>query len=392
MTGHVLNFPVYLGDEALASPGMVSGYHRSSERDSMSSIEADPTRKSCPPPVTVVLAVRNEQPDIESCLASILAQDYPADRLEIIVADGQSTDGTRELLETLCASAPQCRWIDNPGRRAATGLNAALREAHGEILVRVDGHTRLAPDYIRLCVEALSETGADDVGGRLTGGALSPFGRAAAAAISSPFGTGGGRFHLAESEEWVDTVYLGAWRREAFERYGLFDETQVRNQDDEWCYRARGAGARILCRPTIRSETSMRATPLALWRQFFGYGFWKVPVWQKHRTQMRPRHFAPSMLVGFGVGLLFASPFRGAASTAAMIWWPTYVISVLAVTEKVVRGTAGLRRWDVARAIFILHFAYGSGFLCGMVRFLARWMTSWPKPPHLPARSEPPVG
>ncbi|MEQ8767344.1 MAG: glycosyltransferase family 2 protein [Planctomycetota bacterium] len=338
------------------------------------------------PWVTVILAVRDERAEIADCLAAILAQDYPAERMNVIIADGGSTDGTREWLEEHCRTEPRCRWIDNPEQTASSGLNLAIGQARGDVFVRVDGHCRIAKDYVRLAVETLRDTRADDVGGRLRGLGTSTFGRAVAAATSSHFGTGGGRFHHATEDEWVDTVYLGVWRREAFERFGLFDEHQVRNQDDEWCYRARSRGGRVLCRPALRSETTMRSTPSSLWRQYFGYGLWKVPVWQKHRGQMRPRHFAPVMLVGFGAGLLCAAPFREPALTASLIWWPTYFLLVLGESIRLARRVEGVRFRDVVRALPIMHFAYGLGFFFGMIRFFWRWFYRWPPAPRLSCR------
>ena len=206
------------------------------------------TRSSIPL-VTVVMAVRNEGAFLEESLGSVLAQDYPADRLEIILADGMSEDGTRAAAEGLRVRHPGLTVIDNPGRVVATGLNAAIRRARGDVIVRVDGHTVIAPDYVRQCVDALERTGADNVGGRMNAVGAGPFGEAVALATSSPFGVGGARFHYSTEEEWVDTVYLGAWRRDVFERIGFFDEELVRDQDDEFNYRLRATGGRVLLTP-----------------------------------------------------------------------------------------------------------------------------------------------
>ena len=176
-----------------------------------------------------------------------------------------------------------------------TGLNLALAAAEGEIIVRVDGHTNIEADYVRWCVEALERTGATNVGGRMDAVGRGRFGEAVAAATSSPFGVGGARFHYSNTEEWADTVYMGAWPRWVFEEIGLFDEELVRDQDDEFNYRLREHGGRILLSPKIKSVYSNRSNPLALWKQYFQYGFWKVRVLQKHPKQMRPRQFAPPL-------------------------------------------------------------------------------------------------
>ena len=141
--------------------------------------------------------------------------------------------------------------IDNPGLIVPTGFNAAIRAANGEILIRIDGHTTIAPDYVSQCVETLQRTGADNVGGRMNANGTTPFGRTVALSTSSPFGVGGARFHYSDQEEWVDTVYMGAWPSRVFEQIGGFDEELVRDQDDEFNYRLRENGGRILLNPKI---------------------------------------------------------------------------------------------------------------------------------------------
>ncbi|MBN1318610.1 MAG: glycosyltransferase family 2 protein, partial [Anaerolineales bacterium] len=230
------------------------------------------------PIVTVMLPVRNESNFIERSLGAVLQNDYPANCVEIIVADGRSTDSTRQIVESLQSDHPNLILLDNPELIVPTALNRAIHASRGDVIVRVDGHTIIDPDYIRQCVAALERTGADNVGGRMTAVGATPFGRAVALATSTPFGVGGARFHYSDREEWVDTVYLGAWPRRVFDRIGCFDKEMVRNQDDEFNYRLRKAGGRILLSPGIRSVYYTRDSPSKLWRQYFQYGFWKVRV------------------------------------------------------------------------------------------------------------------
>ncbi|HKD19997.1 MAG TPA: hypothetical protein VKG23_19250, partial [Thermoanaerobaculia bacterium] len=199
------------------------------------------------------------------------------------------------------------------------------------------------------------------------------FGEAVAAATSSPFGVGNARFHYSDREEWVDTVYLGAWPRRVFDRIGMFDEELVRDQDDELNYRLRASGGRILLSPSIKSWYTVRGTPAKLWRQYFQYGFWKVRVLQKHPRQMQPRQFVPGVfvvgLVGLGV-TAFVSPIARAGLAALAL---AYGAGDLFATASAARG-----RWRLAPAMAlafpILHLAYGSGFLAGLVRFGGRWL------------------
>ncbi len=328
------------------------------------------------PFVSLLMPVHNEASFIERSLGAVLAQDYPRDRIEVIVADGLSTDATREIIEALAGQHPNLVLVDNPGKIVSTGLNAALRVARGEIIIRIDGHTVIAPDYCRQGVEALRQTGADNVGGRMNAVSDGSFGRAVALATSSRFGIGNARFHYSDREEEVDTVYLGCWPSEVFQRVGMFDEEMVRNQDDEFNYRLRAAGGKIMLNPRIKSEYYNRATALSLWRQYFQYGYWKVRVLQKHPGQMSARQFVPPLFVMTLFLLCAAAPFFivGRFLMAAAV--TTY--SVLSLGASILAA----RRCDwrllplLPIAFTIIHFAYGSGFLLGMARFWNRWRNS----------------
>jgi glycosyltransferase involved in cell wall biosynthesis len=323
------------------------------------------------PAITVVMPVRNEGRFIEASLGAVLAQDYPADRLEVIVADGMSTDDTRDAVARVAAAHPRIRVriLDNPGRIVPTGLNAAIAEARGDIIVRVDGHTIIAPDYVRRCVDALARTRADAVGGRMDPTGEGPFGTAVACATSSRFGVGGARFHYATRAGWVDTVYLGAWPRTVFTRIGGFDERLVRNQDDEFSYRIRANGGRILLDPSIRSMYFNRSTVRTLWRQYFQYGYWKVAVLRRHPMQMQPRQFAPPAFVMGLAATGVVAPFSSLAAAAFVGMAGSYAAVTLA-SSMVAAVRAGARAALLLPVAFAtLHFAYGSGFLAGLATY-----------------------
>lgn len=339
------------------------------------------------PRVSVIMPIRNEASFIERSLGAVLAQDYPADRLEVLVADGISTDNTREIVADLARRHPAVTVVvvDNPGRIVPTGMNACLGRASGEVIVRVDGHTIVASDYVQRCVGALERTGADCAGGRMDAVSEGAFGRAVALATSSPFGVGGARFHYSATEEWVDTAYMGAWRREIFERVGGFDEEMVRNQDDELSYRIRAGGGRVLLDPTIRSRYYPRGTLRTLWRQYFQYGYWKVRVLQKHALQMRARQFAPPALVLALATLAVLAPFAESARLALGALVGVYLVSNLAASAWTARrADAGAAPW-LPVVFATLHLSYGAGFLAGLARFLGRWGDRSPVP--VPARS-----
>lgn len=330
------------------------------------------------PFVSVIMPIRNEADFIARSLGAVLSQDYPHERMEVFIADGMSIDATREIIRQTAAEYPATpvTIVDNPGQIVPTGFNLALRQARGKIVVRVDGHTIIAPDYVRQCVEALDRTGANNVGGRMAPVSETPLGAAAALATSFPFGVGGGRFHYSQQEEWVDTVYMGAWPKAVFDRVGLFDEEFVRNQDDEFNYRLRAHGGRILLSPQIKSRYYNRSTLRSLWRQYFQYGCWKVRVLQKHPRQMSLRQFVPvafvGALLGTGVlGLLFSPIWLLFALVLG-----AYVLANLAASVwlSLRHGFAHLPLLPIVFAT--LHVSYGAGFLWGIARFRNYWFES----------------
>jgi succinoglycan biosynthesis protein ExoA len=325
------------------------------------------------PLVSVLLPVRNEGDHIATCLDAICRQDYPEDRLQTLVIDGLSSDKTREIVAKAICRQSNLSLVDNPAGTVPAALNLGIRHSKGDVIVRVDGHTVVAPDYVRECVEELRRTGADNVGGRMNAVGKTPFGRAAALATSSPFGVGGARFHYSEDEEWVDTVYLGAWPRSVFGRIGLFDEELDRDQDDEFNYRLRAAGGRILLSPRIKSHYTVRGSPSMLWQQYFQYGFWKVRVLQKHARQMQWRQFVPAVFVAALVGTAGLWIARPVASLPFLVVACTYLLANVLASIRM----AARRGWQafllLPVAFAALHVGYGLGFLAGLARFATRW-------------------
>lgn len=325
------------------------------------------------PFVSLVMPVRNEASFIAHSLGAVLAQDYPSERIEVIVADGMSTDGTRELVRSFQARHCSLCLIDNPEKIAPTGLNAALRQAIGDIIIRVDGHCEVAPDYVRRCVEHLQD-GVDCVGGPIetVGETLSA--RAIALAMSSNFGVGGAAFRTVKDRQIeVETVAFPAYTRRAIEKAGLFDEELVRNQDDEYNYRLRELGGCILLCPNIHSRYYSRGSLQPLWRQYFQYGYWKVRVMQKHPGQMRLRQFAPPLLVAVLLVSLPLALFPGAGRWVFGFITGSYIVANLAATLLSARKGNWRLMPLLPLTFIVLHLAYGSGFLFGIIRFWRRW-------------------
>ncbi len=312
--------------------------------------------------ISILVPCRNERAAIAETLDSILAQDLAGFDWEVLVADGMSDDGTREVLERYRKAEPRIRIIDNPGRVVPSGLNAAIRQARGEIILRMDAHTSYAPDYVRRCVETLVATGAENVGGPARTKPQGYWGRAIAAAYHSPLACGGARFHNPEYEGWADTVPYGCWRKSTLLKLGLFDEALVRNQDDELNLRLCRSGGRIWQSPAIVSWYQPRASLGRLFHQYFQYGFWKVAVIRKHRIPASWRHLAPAAFV-LALALL-------------PLIWPKLWLALLAIYAAACLGASvsasrqhGWTLFPVLPLVFFAyHFAYGFGFLTGLCR------------------------
>jgi succinoglycan biosynthesis protein ExoA len=279
--------------------------------------------------VSVIVPCRNERRYIEGFCAGVMRQQLPPEwQLQLVVADGQSDDGTRELLQSIAQREPRVVWIDNPARIVSTGLNAALKLATGEVIVRMDVHSEYADDYVAQCLAVHAETSADNVGGPWHAVAdenAGPMQQAVAAAFQSRWVAGGALSRQLDYDGWVDTVYLGSWPRQTFERFGGFDEQLVRNQDDEHNLRIVKGGGRVWQSSRIRSVYRPRANLSQVFRQYLQYGYWKPFVMKKHGQPASVRHAVPGVFVALlAVSLLMAllgvAPRRSGRSSICMRW------------------------------------------------------------------------
>ena len=234
------------------------------------------------PTVSLVLPIRNEEAHIAACFEGIREQTYPADLLELIVVDGESTDRTMAIVAKEAAGNSRVRLIPNPARTAPAGLNLGIEAATGEYVGVVSGHSVLSPDYVARALRASIATGAWSVGGTIVRRAESPMQRAIGLATSSRIGVGDSMHNYAARAGWVETVFPGFWRRELFDRVGQFDPAMIANEDNEFSLRIRKAGGRIWYDPEIRVEYVPRATLDGLFHQYRLYGLGKVRVLRKH--------------------------------------------------------------------------------------------------------------
>ena len=330
------------------------------------------------------MPVRNEGAYITRSLQAVLAQDYPQDRLEIIVADGMSSDTTRAIVELFRERHNNVRLIDNPGMIVPTGMNLAIENAQGEIIVRVDGHCEIAADYVRCCVAHLINGEVDGVGGPLETIGETFCARVIALAMSSPFGVGGSAFRTVRDKTMLtDTVAFPAYTRSVIQRAGPYDEELVRNQDDEYNYRLRKLGASILLASDIRSQYYSRGSLLSLWRQYFQYGYWKVRVMQKHPWQMKLRQFVPALFVFVLIASLLASFTFDLARWMFVLLFGSYVLANALATILTARRARARMLLLLPAAFSVLHFSYGLGFISGLIRFWSRWgaserLSQWP--------------
>ncbi|RIK57195.1 MAG: hypothetical protein DCC63_15020 [Nitrospira sp.] len=350
--------------------------------------EADTMTADTPQPfVTVLVPCRNEAGFIERCLTSVLENGYPLDRLELVVIDGMSDDGTRAILQRMAGPHAALRLIDNPGKTTPKAMNLGIRAAQGDPILRVDAHACLEPGYIRRCVEALEESGADVVCGVMetvpaSGGWM---GAAIASALGHPFGVGNSyfRIHVA-APMWVDTVFCGCYRRSAFERVigsrrtgeqvptGPFNEELMRGQDMDFSLRLRKAGGRMLLVPEIRSLYFARSTLRSFWRQNWNNGVWAIlPFAYSEGMPITLRHLIPLLFVT----ALLATTLLGLVGE---VWrWGTVVIlNAYGVVSLAVSLRVALRERSVSRLFVMplvfatLHVGYGLGSLWGLARLV----------------------
>jgi succinoglycan biosynthesis protein ExoA len=322
------------------------------------------------PTVSIIVPCRNEKDHIQACVRSILAQELSPEGFELIVVDGMSDDGTRDILKQLAEEDLRLRVIDNPARIVSTGLNAAIRVARGAVIVRMDVHTEYASDYVRQCLAVLRETGADNVGGPARTKSMGYLQSAICAAYHSPYSVGGARFHQVEYEGYVDTVTYGCWPRKVFDRIGFFDEELIRNQDDEFNLRLIRMNGKIWQSPRIKSWYSPRSSLRSLFRQYMQYGYWKVRVIQKHRMPASVRHLVPGSFVLSLILLPLVSLWWLVAAWTWLGLVGIYCVCNLAVSSLI----AARQGWILLPLLPIVfacyHFSYGYGFLRGVWDFI----------------------
>jgi succinoglycan biosynthesis protein ExoA len=322
--------------------------------------------------VSVIAPMWNEAEHVAGLVADLAAQDFEGE-VELIVADGRSTDDSvARLREAAERHMLAVTILDNPQRWVSHALNACIEAAGGDLIVRIDCHSRYPTDYVRCCVAAAEETGAENVGGVFVPKGRTPTERAVAVAMESPFGGIHWTRHGSDERVEVDTVPYGAFRPDAFERAGNFDESLVRNQDDEFNLRLRLAGGRIVLDPSIRIFYTPRGSYRRVFRQYYEYGFWKPVVMRKHGRVVSVRSLVPGAFVGSLVVLGALAPWFTPAALLLAAEVGLYAGGALVFGAAAVRHSG--ERWSllprVLAALPTFHVAYGVGTIAGWARAL----------------------
>ena len=322
------------------------------------------------PMVSIILPVRNEVDFIEQTLRSVLNNVYPSEKMEILVVDGMSEDGTRVVVERLCRGDNRVRMLDNPRRVVPVAINIGLKATRADLFMIIGGHAKVASDFIAKSVRCLEEhPDAWIVGGCIETVSDSFVGRAIAGAMRSPIGVGNARSRLGGYNGWVDTVAFGMHHKWILDKIGYFDEELVRNQDDEFNMRVILAGGKIWLSNSILSTYYARSSLGKLWRQYLQYGFWRIRTLQKHGKPATLRQIVPLLFVCSLVVLALAG------IVWRVFWWVLAVelmiyAAGLAYGSVDVGRKAGWKCSCVAPVVFaILHFGYGTGSLWGIIRF-----------------------
>ncbi len=312
---------------------------------------------SASPAISVILPVLNEAPHLEESVSAILSQDYQG-IFEVILALGPSQDQTNEIAKTLAVRDHRVKLVANPTGKTAAGLNLAISSSQSSVIIRVDGHAKIPNNYLSLVIEILRETGAVNVGGVMAAEGISKFEKAVARAMRSPLGVGASRFHTGGAAGEVDTVYLGAFRREAIVAAGGFDERYTRAQDWELNHRLRKNGGKIYFDPRLQVTYRPRPNLVKLAKQYFQYGTWRRVVSRSHSGTINLRYLAPPFaLVGTLISVISGLLIHPIFYLPAAVYGGFVFLSSLLIAKSV------SEYFSLLAIIPTMHFAWGAGFI-----------------------------
>lgn len=328
------------------------------------------------PLVSIVIPCRNEKIYISKCLDSIIASGYPKELLEVLVVDGMSEDGTRNIVEIYTQRYPFIRLLDNPKKNTPSALNIGIKNAIGEIIVRLDAHSTYPANYISTCVKYLESMPVDVVGGPVITkpGANTLIARSIALATSHPFGVGNSKFRTSIQEGYVDTVPFGAYWRTLFDKIGLFDEQLVRNQDNELSSRIIKNGGKIYSTPELTAYYYNQATMSGFLKQAIKTGMWNVLTIKINPAAFRWRHFIPFIFLTVLLMLGFLAPHHTGAKLAFLALIGLYSCAAGASAFQIGLKSSMIYFIILPFIFFLYHVSYGLGTWVGLFRMV---FTKW---------------
>jgi len=347
------------------------------------------------PFVSIVLPIRNEEKRITACIESICRQDYPHDRLEVLIMDGMSTDRTPQMVRELAEKHPFLRLIENPGRIQVVGLNLGIGMARGEYVIRLDGHAEYGEDYVSKCIYYLQKTGAENVGGPFVTfpGDDTLKAKTIAAITRNRLVVGGSAFRTSRKAQYCDTAVYGAWRRDLFDKVGLFNEVLARGEDNEFNSRLMSVGGKVFMTPEIVVRYYNQSTLRGLMRQAYWNGVWHVLTMVANPRSFKFRYFAPfgfvMWFILFGLLSLLHKVFLIPIAFGAVL----YGAMLLMVAGQVARDAGLAEALMSPLCVLPYHVAYGLGTLAGLFKFglfgrqyreRARKGSQFPDPAHPP--------
>ena len=331
----------------------------------LTTVHQSPKPQAFQPLVSIVIPMRNEKDYINKCLQSFFDQSYPLDRMEIMVADGNSTDGSREIVEELGKTYP-VRIIPNPTGFTPAGMNLGLQQAKGEIGIIFSAHATAHPDFVKHSVVALDQTEAAVVGGRLINRSEGSFAQLAGKVLGHPFGVGNAKFRYSDKPGYVDTVAYGAYRMDVLRQTGLFDERLIRNQDIELNYRIRRFGYKLYFDPQIQSYYAPRESYGRFVQQAYANGFWNIITAKLCAQSLSWRHFVP---LAFVMAIIVSA-------VLSVLVHPIFLALVLTpylLLDIAVSGRLTVKPGEFGKLAILfpsLHIAYGTGSLMALLQQL----------------------
>ncbi|MCH9030257.1 MAG: glycosyltransferase family 2 protein [Bacteroidetes bacterium] len=311
--------------------------------------------------ITVLCPTYNEAEYIEKVLKFFI-NSSPSGK-ELLLIDGGSTDGTKNIINEWTNKYSNIHLLENENKYVPFALNIGIKNSNGDPIIRLDAHTEYAGDYFEQIIKTFNETGADIVGGPMNAVGKTKFQIAVAKATSTVFGVGDSKIHKGKYKGESDHVYLGAWRRKLFDEIGYFDERLIRNQDDEFHYRARSLGKRIYLNPEIKSYYHPRSSLSKVIEQYFQYGLFKPVVLRKIKSEIKLRHLVPLIFVMYLLSLPLAYKFP--------YWLLPIILYFLVISWNVLRSKLNIKSKLYLIIIYpLIHISYGVGFMLGILKLI----------------------